>query len=103
MRSQKIILSGLLLLFSFASFSQSNFTLDRDFSLPYQPYLNSKDCTISTDALPYDQRELKALQKQDSIKGYKDLLFKKDGPLIGKDSGFGLTLLPLLGATAGYD
>lgn len=90
-------------LFSFPVWSQTNYSMDRDFLLPYQPYLNSKDCNIFTCFRPYDAQQLNALQQKDSIPLYKDLYIKSTNPFLGSYDKFGLTIFPLLGGDAGYD
>lgn len=93
----------LFTLFSFPIFAQTNYTSDRDFTLPYQPYLNNKDCGIFTNITPYDAQQLKALQSKDSIGLYKDLFIKSNAPLLGSYDKVGFTAYPLLGGNAGYD
>lgn len=86
-----------------ACLSQSNFTLDRDFLLPYGQFLNNKNCGIITSIMPYNTTELNKLLQEDSSVIYKDLLFKNNTPLIGNNTNTYFNAYPLLGGDAAYD
>src|SRR5581483_4624602 len=93
----------LFFLFSFIGFiakSQCNMPLDRDLLLPYQSAFNSTNCNVFTSAMPYDAGKIAKALIHDTIPGYRDLIFKDNGPMLdlGRFTG---NIFPLGGGSGG--
>ncbi len=99
---KRILLLFLFTVVGFLAKSQSNMPLDRDFLLPYQSAFNSLNCNVFTSVMPYDAEKTAKALSHDTIAGYRDLIFKNNGPMLdlGRFTG---NIFPLAGGSGGYD
>jgi len=86
--------------FNGLKFPQPECNLDRDFLLPYQQQLNSKDYSIFTTT-NYGADYNKCIKKSDSL-AYHDYIFKNNEDMIHINS-YKANIYPLFSGDVGYD